>query len=90
MTVTSPAAVRAAMAPAVTAQVVAGAVIAANLLVVEWLFVTGGAGKNSVLTVAKFFGLHAALVLMVQLLLVARLPWLDRRLGMVRPTGARR
>jgi predicted ferric reductase len=87
MTVTSPAATRAAMAPAVTAQVVAGAVIAANLLVVEWLFVTGGAGKNSVLTVAKFFGLHAALVLMIQLLLVARLPWLDRRLGMDRLTA---
>ena len=39
------------------------------------------------LTVAKFFGLHAALVLMVQLLLVARLPWLDRRLGMDRLTA---
>jgi predicted ferric reductase len=87
MTVTSPAAARAAMAPAATAQLVAGAVIAANLLVVEYLFVTGGAGKNAVLTVAKFFGLHAALVMMVQLLLVARLPWLDRRLGMDRLTA---
>ena len=87
MTVTSPAAARTTMAPAVTAQVVAGAVIAANLLVVEYLFLTGGAGKNTVLTVAKFFGLHAALVMMIQLLLVARLPWLDRRLGMDRLTA---
>ena len=45
-----------------------------------------GAGKNEVLTVAKFFGLHAALMLMFQLLLVARLPWLDRRIGMDRLT----
>src|SRR5690606_37083334 len=38
------------------------------------------------LTVAKFFGLHAALLMLLQLLLVARLPWLDRRLGMDRLT----
>ena len=39
------------------------------------------------LTVAKFFGLHVAAVMMVQLVLVARLPWLDRRLGMDRLTA---
>ena len=38
------------------------------------------------LTVAKFFGLHAAAIMMLQLVLVARLPWLDRRLGMDRLT----
>jgi len=58
-----------------------------NLLVVEVLLVTEGAGKNSVLTVAKFFGLHAALIMMLQLTLVARLPWLDRRIGMDRLTS---
>jgi predicted ferric reductase len=87
MVAVSPTVARAATAPAVTAQVVAGAVVAANLMVVEFLFVTGGAGKNGILTVAKFFGLHAALILMIQLLLVARVPWLDRRLGMDRLTA---
>src|SRR6185437_8050119 len=87
MTAVAPGVTRAAMAPATTAQVVAGAVVVANLAVVEMLFVTSGAGKNSVLTVAKFFGLHAALIMMIQLLLVARLPWLDRRLGMDRLTA---
>jgi predicted ferric reductase len=87
MAAVTPTVARAATAPAVTAQVVAGAVVAVNLVVVELLFVAGGAGKNSVLTVAKFFGLHAALIMMIQLLLVARLPWLDRRLGMDRLTA---
>ena len=76
-----------AAAPAVAAQVVVGAVVVANLVAVELLFVTAGAGKNSVLTAAKFFGLHAGLIMMIQLLLVARLPWLDRRLGMDRLTA---
>jgi predicted ferric reductase len=58
------------------------ALVVANLLVVEALFLAYGTGKNPTLTVAKFLGLHAALVLMVQLVLVARLPWLDRRIGM--------
>ncbi|MDX3582461.1 MULTISPECIES: hypothetical protein [Streptomyces] len=31
-----------------------------NLVIVEVLFITAGTGKNGVLTVAKFFGLHAA------------------------------
>ncbi|GAB1512008.1 ferredoxin reductase family protein [Actinophytocola sp. KF-1] len=57
-----------------------------NVVIVEVLFFTAGAGKNDVLTVAKFFGLHAALLLFIQLLLIARLPWLDRRIGMDRLT----
>lgn len=68
--------------PASTARRVLGAVVVANLLVVEALFLAYGTGRTPTLTVAKFFGLHAALVLMVQLVLVARLPWLDRRIGM--------
>ncbi|GIG88527.1 ferredoxin reductase family protein [Plantactinospora endophytica] len=62
------------------------AVVLANLLVVEAFFVSAGPGKNSLLTVAKFVGVHVALVMMVQLVLVARLPWLDRRIGMDRLT----
>ncbi|WP_327694406.1 ferredoxin reductase family protein [Streptomyces sp. NBC_00459] len=57
-----------------------------NVVIVEALFVSAGSGKNGVLTVAKFFGLHAALLMLFQLLLVARLPWLDRRIGMDRLT----
>ncbi|MCX5264272.1 ferric reductase-like transmembrane domain-containing protein [Streptomyces sp. NBC_00199] len=57
-----------------------------NSVIVEALFLTSGTGKNGVLTVAKFFGLHAAVLMLFQLLLVARLPWLDRRIGMDRLT----
>ncbi|MFC5806018.1 ferric reductase-like transmembrane domain-containing protein [Streptomyces heilongjiangensis] len=57
-----------------------------NVVIVEVLFLTSGTGKNGVLTVAKFFGLHAAVLMLFQLLLVARLPWLDRRIGMDRLT----
>jgi predicted ferric reductase len=57
-----------------------------NVVIVEALFISAGSGKNEVLTVAKFFGLHAALLMLLQLLLVARLPWLDRRIGMDRLT----
>lgn len=57
-----------------------------NLVIVEVLFLTAGTGQNGVLTVAKFFGLHAAVLMLFQLLLVARLPWLDRRIGMDRLT----
>lgn len=60
--------------------------VVANAVIVEVLFISAGSGKNGVLTVAKFFGLHAALLLLFQLLLVARLPWLDRRIGMDRLT----
>ncbi|MFE2646049.1 ferredoxin reductase family protein [Streptomyces nigra] len=62
------------------------AFVLVNVVIVESLFVASGSGKNDVLTVAKFFGLHAALLMFCQLLLVARLPWLDRRIGMDRLT----
>lgn len=72
--------------PAEMARLTLWAFVLTNLLIVETLFVTSGAGKNSILTVAKFFGLHAAMIMMLQLVLVARLPWLDRRIGMDRLT----
>jgi len=62
------------------------AFVLVNVVIVESLFIASGSGKNDVLTVAKFFGLHAALLMFLQLLLVARLPWLDRRIGMDRLT----
>lgn len=87
MTVSSTAERRSARPPAATARTVLGAVVLANLLVVWVLFAVSGEGKNAVLTVAKFVGVHAALVMMLQLVLVARLPWLDRRIGMDRLTA---
>jgi predicted ferric reductase len=72
--------------PATTAQLILGGVLLAHLAVVETAFLIGGTGKNTTLTVAKFFALHAATLMMLQLVLVARLPWLDRRLGMDRLT----
>jgi predicted ferric reductase len=77
---------RVGLPPAVLAQVVLGAGVLVHLGIVEVLFAAAGTGKNSVLTVAKFFGLHAASMMMLQLILVARLPWLDRRIGMDRLT----
>ncbi|NEA86783.1 ferredoxin reductase family protein [Streptomyces sp. SID7958] len=72
--------------PVVAARWALGAFVVLNVVIIEALFLTGGSGKNGTLTVAKFFGLHAALLMLLQLLLVARLPWLDRRLGMDRLT----
>jgi predicted ferric reductase len=71
----------------VIAQLVLWAMVLVNLLIVEVLFVTAGSGKNSLLTIGKFFALHATLIMMLQLILVARLPWLDRRIGMDRLTS---
>ncbi|MGV9644007.1 ferredoxin reductase family protein [Streptomyces sp. NPDC003514] len=72
--------------PVTVARRVMWAFVLVNVVIVELLFIASGSGKNDVLTVAKFFGLHAALLMFLQLLLVARLPWLDRRIGMDRLT----
>ena len=87
MTATGDDLTRTLPAPVVLARWALCGVVATNLLIVEAMFLTYGAGKNSLLSVGKFFGLHAALIMMVQLLLVARLPWLDRRIGMDRLTS---
>ena len=86
MTTTSPPKARPGLPPATTAQLVLGGLLLVHLLVVEVAFFTVGAGKNATLTVAKFFALHAATLMMLQLVLIARLPFLDRRLGMDRLT----
>lgn len=86
MVATSQAVRQRAVPPVVLARWAMLAFIAVNVVVVEVLFFTAGDGKNDILTIAKFFGLHAALLMMFQLLLVARLPWLDRRIGMDRLT----
>ncbi|MHC5699949.1 oxidoreductase [Streptomyces sp. ICN441] len=77
---------RGTVLPVVAAQWALWTFVVVNVVIVEALFLTAGTGKNGTLTVAKFFGLHAALLMLFQLLLVARVPWLDRRIGMDRLT----
>jgi predicted ferric reductase len=86
MAMTSQPVRRSSVPPVVGARWALWTFVAVNVVIVEVLFFTAGEGKNSVLTVAKFFGMHAAMLIMFQLLLVARLPWLDRRIGMDRLT----
>ena len=73
--------------PGRTARVVLVVVVLVNVAIVETLFFTGGPAKNSLIGVAKFFALHLALIMILQLVLVSRLPWLDRRVGMDRLTS---
>ena len=87
MTTTSQRLTRRGAPPGVMARRVLWAVVAANVVVVEALFFTSGWGRNSLLSVAKFLALHATLIMMLQLTLVARVPWLDRRIGMDRLTA---
>lgn len=87
MTTSNPPMARPVGAPAVTARMVLFAAIALNLVLIQVLFVAYGTGKNTTLTVAKFFGLHAGLIMMLQVLLIARVPFLDRRIGMDRLTS---
>jgi predicted ferric reductase len=77
---------RALAPPALIARIALWTFVGVNLVILEAMFFAYGQGKNSVLTVGKFFGLHTAMVMMFQILLIARLPWLDRRIGMDRLT----
>jgi predicted ferric reductase len=72
--------------PVVAARWALWTFVIVNLVIVEALFLTAGTGEIGVPTVARFFGVHAAVLMLFQLLLVARLPWLDRRIGMDRLT----
>ncbi|GGX23942.1 oxidoreductase [Streptomyces malachitofuscus] len=60
--------------------------LAVNAAVVAVLFVQAGFGANALVLLGRLTGLYAALLMAFQLLLVARLPWLDRRIGMDRLT----
>ncbi|OSP39245.1 oxidoreductase [Streptomyces sp. 13-12-16] len=60
--------------------------LAANAAVVAAFFVQAGFGANALVVLGRLTGLYAALLMAFQLLLVARLPWLDRRIGMDRLT----
>ena len=78
---------RAEIPPARLARLVLWTVVAVNVLIVETVFLIAEPAKNPVLGFGKWLGLHLALVMILQLVLVARLPWLDRRIGMDRLTS---
>ncbi|MGV9453961.1 ferredoxin reductase family protein [Streptomyces sp. NPDC003635] len=87
-TVQSPPAPPTAIRPRVVARVGLYAVLAVNVAVVTYFFVDAGFGaSNALLVLGRLAGLYGALLMAFQLLLVARLPWLDRRIGMDRLTS---
>jgi predicted ferric reductase len=77
----------AGISPARIGRLVLWAVVGINVLIVETVFLTAEPAKNAILGFGKWLGLHLALVMILQLVLVARLPWLDRRIGMDRLTS---
>jgi predicted ferric reductase len=83
MTAPSQSLTRTVISPAVAARSVLLAAVLLNVLFVEVLFFTSDVPeKNSLITIGRFFGLHVALTMIFQLILIARLPFLDRRIGM--------
>src|ERR1700730_3259017 len=68
-------------------RVVLWAVVLANVAIVEAMYFAAEPSKNTLVAIGKFLGLHTALIMILQLVLVARLPWLDRRIGMDRLTS---
>ncbi|MFD4548206.1 ferric reductase-like transmembrane domain-containing protein [Streptomyces sp. NPDC058466] len=63
------------------------ALLATNAVVVTVFFVQAGFASNALIVVGRLAGLYGALLMAFQLLLIARLPWLDRRIGMDRLTS---
>jgi predicted ferric reductase len=88
MTATSQPLTRPVVSPGLAARAVLGTAVLVNVLFVWVLFFTSDVPeKNTLITVGRFLGLHVALIMILQLLLVARLPFLDRRIGMDRLTS---
>ncbi|MEU0116422.1 ferredoxin reductase family protein [Streptomyces bobili] len=86
-TVQSPSVPPTAIRPKVVARTGLYAVLAVNAAVVTLFAVQAGFASNALVVIGRFAGLYAALLMAFQLLLVARLPWLDRRIGMDRLTN---
>ncbi|MEU6551140.1 ferredoxin reductase family protein [Streptomyces sp. NPDC046915] len=86
-TVQSPPAPPTAIRPRVVARTGLYAVLAANAAVVAYFFTQAGFASNALIVIGRFAGLYGALLMAFQLVLVARLPWLDRRIGMDRLTS---
>ncbi|MGC7099751.1 ferredoxin reductase family protein [Amycolatopsis lurida] len=77
----------AVLRPRTAARIVLSALFAANVVVVTALFAASGPSSNALVSLGRLTGLYGALLMAFQLLLVARLPWVDRRLGMDRLTS---
>ena len=58
--------------PATMARIVLWGLVVINLAIVEVMFWTYEPAKNPLIGVARFLGLHAALVMILQLVLIAR------------------
>ncbi|MBK3628173.1 ferredoxin reductase family protein [Streptomyces asoensis] len=86
-TVQSPPVPPTAIRPEAVARTGLYAVLAANAAVVTLFAVQAGFASNALVVIGRFAGLYGALLMAFQLLLVARLPWLDRRIGMDRLTN---
>ncbi|WP_133914602.1 ferredoxin reductase family protein [Streptomyces sp. NBC_00582] len=86
-TVQSPPVPPTAIRPKVVARTGLYAVLAANAAVVTLFAAQAGFASNALVVIGRFAGLYGALLMAFQLLLVARLPWLDRRIGMDRLTN---
>ncbi|MEU2924341.1 ferredoxin reductase family protein [Streptomyces sp. NPDC007251] len=72
--------------PRVVARTGLYTVLAVNAAVATWFYVQAGFASNTLIVLGRLCGLYGALLMAFQLLLVARLPWLDRRIGMDRLT----
>jgi predicted ferric reductase len=69
--------------PAATARVVTWAFLIVNIVIVLLMYLAAGASAHNVFgALGRLFGLCLAFTMVVQLLLVARLPVLDRGFGM--------
>jgi predicted ferric reductase len=62
----------------------------ANLLIVTAFFLQAGPSANVLIAVARLFALYSFVTLAFQLVLIARMPWLDRRIGADRMTSIHR
>ncbi|MER6670261.1 ferredoxin reductase family protein [Amycolatopsis japonica] len=78
---------RPAIRPRIAARAGLFLFLGANVAAVTVLFFAAGPSDNVLISIGRLAGLYGALTMAFQLLLVARLPWLDRRLGMDRLTG---
>ncbi|MFJ3223246.1 ferric reductase-like transmembrane domain-containing protein [Streptomyces sp. NPDC086783] len=86
-TVHAPPAPPTAIRPRVVARTALCALLAANAAAVAYFFAQAGFASNTLIVLGRLAGLYGALLMALQLLLVARLPWLDRRIGMDRLTS---
>lgn len=61
-----------------------------NALIVTVFYIQSGPSANLLITVGRLFAVYSFLTLAFQLALVARVPWLDRRIGADRMTSIHR